>query len=129
MSTLRSVHRPLTALLLAASSALLLAGCGGSSRTASLGASDRAPVGLESIIRPGDDVRLTVWGMSCPKCITNVDQILSDLDGVHDVHTDMANGLVTLRAGSPAPVPAAIHDAITRAGFTLMEIQVEAAGS
>lgn len=78
-------------------------------------------------IAPGDTVNLTVWGMSCPKCVTNVDQLVGDVAGVASVHTDMANGLVTVQTGSPAPDAAKLEAAIGAAGFTLMKMDVTGA--
>jgi len=67
---------------------------------------------------------LVVHGMSCPKCISNVDLQLKRIDGVVDPRVDMKHGIVaiTVRDGA-APSRAAIAAAITDAGFTLAEIR------
>ncbi len=75
-------------------------------------------------IVPGDTIHLTVWGMSCPKCVTNVDQLLYRVEGVTGVETDMSSGLVTVSTGSQAPNGEALRNAIVQAGFTPMGIKV-----
>ena len=105
--------------------AAALVGCS----TTQTGPTPPAPGALSEgvTIAPGDTVTLTVWGMSCPKCVTNVDQLLKAVDGVESVHTDMANGLVTVETGSPAPAAAELEAAITDAGFTPMKMDVAGA--
>jgi copper chaperone CopZ len=67
---------------------------------------------------------LVVHGMSCPKCISNVDLQLKRIDGVADPKVDMKNGVVAIvvRHGA-APSRAGVAAAITDAGFTLAEIR------
>lgn len=67
---------------------------------------------------------LVVRGMSCPKCISNVDLQLKRIEGVLDPKVDMKHGIVTItvREGS-SPSRAAIATAIGDAGFTLAEIR------
>jgi copper chaperone CopZ len=111
-----------TGLVLAAA----LAGC---ASTATGPGSAPTPGALSEgvTIAPGETVNLTVWGMSCPKCAANVDQLVGGVPGVVSVHTDMANGLVTVETGSPAPDAAKLEAAIGAAGFTLMKMDVTGA--
>ena len=69
-------------------------------------------------------VILNVKGMSCPKCISNVDLQLKRIDGVVDPKVDMKHGVVsvTVREGA-APTRASVAAAIGDAGFTLTEIR------
>ena len=106
--------------LLVTCASLSLAGCASSASTSE----PAAPAAMDEVtIHAGDTVNLTVWGMSCPKCVTNVDQLLRDVPGVESTSTDMANGIVTVRTGTPAPQPAALRAAVEAAGFTLMGVQ------
>ena len=109
---------PLMSLLLV----VMIAGCKSTPRTTPDPATSAAFA--ETTIDPGDVVRLTVWGMSCPKCVNNVDQVLGDVDGVTSVHTNMAQGIVTVETGTPAPSARELHDAIVQAGFTPMRIEL-----
>ena len=117
-STLRACGLAAVALTLAA----LPMGCA-STHTAP---SDRNPslaaVG-DGTLAPGR-YDLVVHGMSCPKCISNVDLQLKRIDGVGEPKVDMKNGVVaiTVRDGA-APSRAAVAAAITDAGFTLAEIR------
>ena len=117
-STLRACGLAAVALTLAA----LPMGCA-STHTAP---SDRNPslaaVG-DGTLAPGR-YDLVVHGMSCPKCISNVDLQLKRIDGVGEPKVDMKHGIVaiTVRDGA-APSRAAVAAAITDAGFTLAEIR------
>ncbi len=130
-STFRLRGRAATAVL--AATATLLGGCASTSSSgpAPASATDApadapAPGALASAVdvAPGDVVELTVWGMSCPKCATNLDQLLMGLEGVTRVHTDMSRGIVTVKTGATAPPASDLADAITGAGFTLMDMRV-----
>lgn len=67
---------------------------------------------------------LVVLGMSCPKCISNVDLQLARIDGLRDAKVDMRHGLVTFSVPGPTqPSRAAVSQAILDAGFTLREIR------
>lgn len=112
----------LLAMTIALSTAVL-SGCG--NETSTMQTSDTPDLATFNVtIQPGDTVNLTVWGMSCPKCVTNVDQVLADIDGVTGVETDMANGIVTVTTGSPAPRAAQLQEAVTQAGFTPMRLEI-----
>jgi copper chaperone CopZ len=67
---------------------------------------------------------LVVLGMSCPKCISNVDLQLARIEGLRDAKVDMRHGLVTFAVPGPTqPSRAAVSQAILDAGFTLREIR------
>ncbi len=67
---------------------------------------------------------LVVFGMSCPKCISNVDLQLGRVEGISNPKVDMKHGIVTIDVVGPAaPSREAIFRAILDAGFTLREIR------
>jgi len=110
------------ALVAALPLAALSAGCASTSSTSSDRAGALAMVD-DGTLAPGR-YDLVVRGMSCPKCISNVDLQLKRIDGVLDTKVDMKHGVVaiTVREGA-APARAAIASAISDAGFTLAEIR------
>ncbi|MFG0330197.1 MAG: heavy-metal-associated domain-containing protein [Phycisphaerales bacterium] len=96
-----------------------LAGCGStpegdapaeSTETASTGANAGS-----------DTVLMTVYGMSCPLCATNVDKQLLKIPGVEGVNTNLDSGIITIDI-SPTnpPSDAALEEAIEESGFTLI---------
>ena len=89
-----------------------------SSDAISLGAVDTAPA-----LTPGK-YALVVFGMSCPKCISNVDLQLAKIAGVAHPKVDMKHGIVTIEVSGPEqPSREALFRAIGDAGFTLREIR------
>ena len=67
---------------------------------------------------------LVVHGMSCPKCISNVEMQLTRISGITHQVVDMKNGFVRVEvAGGSAPTKDAIANAIADSGFTLVEIR------
>ena len=69
---------------------------------------------------------LSVRGMSCPKCISNVDLQLARIAGVREVAVDMRNGLVRLSIDDRHEVArSALAAAVADAGFTLASIRTE----
>ena len=87
-----------------------------------------SPVPAASI--PGPDTvgpgryTLAVDGMSCPKCISNVDFQLVRIPGVKDVAVDMKGGLVHLTlADGRSATKADLARAVTDAGFTLTSVR------
>lgn len=115
--TIRSI-----ALACALPLAALLAGCAGTPTRSDDSTASLAMIG-DGTLAPGR-YDLVVRGMSCPKCISNVDLQLKRIDGVVDPKVDMKHGIVaiTVRAGA-SPSRAAIASAISDAGFTLAEIR------
>jgi copper chaperone len=68
-------------------------------------------------------VTLVVYGMSCPLCATNVDKQLLAVDGVTNVEVDLSTGRIDVAlADSPRPTTRQLASAVTRSGFTLMDI-------
>jgi copper chaperone CopZ len=63
---------------------------------------------------------LEVLGMSCPKCISNIDLQLARIHGVGGVQIDMKHGTVALTIAPGVRVTReALNDAVEDAGFTL----------
>ncbi|MFM2164179.1 MAG: hypothetical protein RL325_616 [Planctomycetota bacterium] len=70
---------------------------------------------------------LVVHGMSCPKCISNVEMQLVRVGGIVHPQIDMKNGFVHIAVeGGATPRRDAIASAIEDSGFTLVEIRPEA---
>ena len=68
--------------------------------------------------------QLVVHGMSCPKCISNVELQLTRIGGIVRPTVDMKNGLVAFEVeGGRQPSKARIASAIADSGFTLVEIR------
>lgn len=71
----------------------------------------------------GSIVRLTVHGMSCPKCANNITRQVERAVGVRDVNIDMASGFVYLDILPNAkPTPKELAQQVAKTGFTLVEI-------
>ncbi len=67
---------------------------------------------------------LVVHGMSCPKCISNVEMQLTRIQGITHPTVDMKNGFVRIDVHSDnAPSKTVIANAIEDSGFTLVEIR------
>ena len=73
---------------------------------------------------PDGRYTLVVHGMSCPKCISNVELQLTRIKGVVRPVIDMQHGFVVIEVeGGTAPTKLAITDAVIDSGFTLVEIR------
>lgn len=107
-----------------AAAIMLVGGC--AATTSSISSSPSPAAIGDGALGPGRH-DLVVRGMSCPKCISNVDLQLKRIDGVVDPKVDMKNGrvVITVREGA-SPSRAAIARAIEDAGFTLAEIRAAA---
>lgn len=71
----------------------------------------------------GSVVRLTVHGMSCPKCANNITRQVVRAVGVRDVNIDMASGFVYVDILPNAkPTPKELAQQVANTGFTLVEI-------
>jgi len=69
-------------------------------------------------------VRLGVLGMSCPKCVSNVDLALMRVPGVTGVAINMKDGVVTVDlAARPKPTAAELAVAVDAAGLTLASVE------
>lgn len=67
---------------------------------------------------------LVVHGMSCPKCISNVELQLSRIRGVVRPVIDMKHGFVRIEVeGGAEPSKADLTEAVMDSGFTLVEIR------
>ncbi len=64
---------------------------------------------------------LPVLGMKCGKCVAKLETALSALDGVEEVHADLAGATVSLLADDERSGPEVIRQAIIQAGFTVGE--------
>lgn len=96
--------------------------------SASCGSTPRATSSPAAVAGPNTltDGRYTlvVHGMSCPKCISNVELQLTRISGITHPIVDMKNGFVRVEvAGGSAPTKDAIANAIADSGFTLVEIR------
>lgn len=68
--------------------------------------------------------RLAVFGMSCPKCVSNVDLTLKRLPGVATVAINMRDGIVDVGFTDGAgPSPRELARAVDDAGLTLTRIE------
>lgn len=113
-----------TSLVAALSAVLLLSGC---QTTQPNAAPAMADMSTDAWAAPIDaaSATLTVYGMSCPKCATNIDRQLMDVEGVTSVKTGLREGHVVVAfAPDRRPSRAALADAITESGFTLVRIDV-----
>jgi copper chaperone CopZ len=108
-----------------AAAAPLVGGCAATASSSASPAASPAAIG-DGTLGPGR-YDLVVRGMSCPKCISNVDLQLKRIDGVANPKVDMKDGVVsvTVREGA-SPSRAAVARAIEDAGFTLVEIRAGA---
>lgn len=68
---------------------------------------------------------LVVHGMSCPKCVSNVELQLARIDGITHPEVDMKHGFVRIDVERGNPTKQAVADAIADSGFTLLEIREE----
>lgn len=93
-----------------------------------LTACQSAPRSSPAIVGPSSlaagSYQLVVHGMSCPKCISNVELQLTRIAGVTRPVVDMKNGIVAIEVTADAnPSKNAIANAIADSGFTLVEIR------
>lgn len=106
---------------LLALTALLLAGCSADPSTSN-GPVASAPADGASVASDAETMHLTVYGMSCPLCATNIDKQLLRVEGVEHVAVDMSTGIVTLTVDPANPPSAeALEHAVVESGFTLAQ--------
>lgn len=68
--------------------------------------------------------QLTVHGLSCPLCASNMDNALKDIFGVATVWTDLEQGLVTVGfIANHTVTRQQLAEAVEGAGFTLKAIE------
>lgn len=98
-----------------------LAACSGDGASRSSGAAPGTATSSASL--PGDSATLTVQGLSCPLCASNVDKQLLKVPGVQDVSVDLGAGLVKVRFDpAAAPSEATLRKAVEDSGYTLAGI-------
>ena len=69
-------------------------------------------------------VKLHVLGMSCPKCVSNVDIQLMRVPGVEKAQIDMGSGVVTVDFDPSKKVTrAALAKAVDDSGLTIASIE------
>jgi copper chaperone CopZ len=108
--------------IMAAAPMLILGACGA--------AGERAHVADAAVTTDDDPIRggvavLTVYGMSCPLCANNVDNVLLDVPGVTGVDVDMGTGRATVRLDAKRPpTRAMLARAVEKSGFSLQGIEV-----
>ncbi|MEY4675001.1 MAG: Heavy-metal-associated domain [Planctomycetota bacterium] len=68
---------------------------------------------------------LTVLGLSCPNCATNIDLSLKALPNVQEVYVNLDTGLVDVafRDADPRPSPLQLATAVRNSGFTVVAVQ------
>lgn len=102
------------------SSCAVVAACSSDSASSS----SPAPVTASSAAPlPGESATLTVQGLSCPLCASNVDKQLLKVAGIQDVSVDLGAGLVKVRFDpAQAPSEATLRKAVEDSGYTLAGI-------
>ena len=75
--------------------------------------------------QPAADTRvMTVYGMSCPLCATNVDKQLLRVPGVEKVDVNLADGKIQVKIDEQnAPTDERLKDAVVESGFTFKSIE------
>lgn len=68
----------------------------------------------------GNEYQLGIDGLACPFCTYGIEKQLLKLDGVAELETDIAGGLVTIRMQEgKTPTEDEIERAVKKAGFEL----------
>ena len=104
---------------------IVLGGCAGAivDTHGSKGGASASGMVFEDVTVPEGTTVLSVNGMSCPLCVTNVDEGLEKLPGVKGIRTDLSNGTVTLEiAGEKRPTLADFDRVVRESGFTLTKV-------
>lgn len=68
---------------------------------------------------------LTVLGLSCPNCATNIDLNLKELPNVQQVYVNLDTGMVDVdfRDADPRPSPLQLATAVRNSGFTIVAVR------
>ncbi len=104
-------------LLIPALAVLLISGCAGGSGSA--GGPTIAEAGNPDDRVTPPEVRLLVYGMSCPLCATNVDAQLGSIPGVTGVETNLGDGWISVRVSDAnPPTRRELIEAVEFSGFT-----------
>ena len=108
---------------------LCMPACGGPPTHASNAAQPAALPGAASVdpgpaqLGPGR-YALDVLGMSCPKCISNIDLQMARIAYVSNIQVDMQHGTVSFTVAEGGQVDrAALAEAVADAGFTLAGVR------
>ena len=110
--------------VLAMSVPMLLTGCGGE-KAASSPTTPESRAQADADARPiaAPTATLTVQGLSCPLCASDVDKQLMKVNGVESVSVDLGGGTVRVAfAGGARPTAAALRKAVEDSGYTLVSI-------
>lgn len=67
------------------------------------------------------EIRLGVEGMSCEKCVANVEKVLRALPGVAQVSVSLAEGSSLVSYDPERVTSAQLRDAIEAAGFDVTD--------
>ncbi len=67
-------------------------------------------------------INLDVQGMTCAACTARVERALKKVDGVEDVNVNLATERASVRWQSPAVDVAQLKEAVTRAGYEILEL-------
>lgn len=87
-------------------------------------------LGARSALASIDEVRLYVEGLACPFCTFGIEKGLKKVPGVSSLETTIRTGLVRIQLEPRALLdPAALNEAVRKAGFTPARIEVTVTGS
>jgi copper chaperone CopZ len=80
---------------------------------------EEEPVGEETAEEPSSTItELTVWGMTCNRCVNKITNALSELNGIIDVSVDLDDEKVTVEHEPDLDI-ALIENIITGEGFNI----------
>lgn len=68
-------------------------------------------------MKPNDETILNVEGMSCPSCVSHIDDALREVKGVREVNVRFERGQVRVRHDSAAANVNALVKALRNAGY------------
>ncbi len=86
----------------------------------------RAAAELATSTEPLTGTSATLWvhGLSCPLCSSNIDSVLSRVEGVKGVHVDLEKGVVHVGlTGDAKPSRKDLWKAVDSSGFTLVKVE------
>ena len=74
------------------------------------------------------DLTLGITGMTCGSCKRHVESALAGVPGVHEATVDLGRGTAHVRYDESAASPAALAEAVRRAGYGVDAAQQGATG-
>jgi copper chaperone CopZ len=102
--------------------ALGLASCTSSDPAPAISSSKGPTISDQPLTSP--TATLTVHGLSCPQCASNVDKQLLAVKGVQQVHVNLGNGrVIVLVSQDQPPTGRQLAAAIKKSGYTLVSIE------